>query len=651
MGKTERVRAETPGDEIAAIDPAVPIAPPGPPADPAVEEVYVFRASHAQRRLWLLDRLTPGNPFYNIPFALRLEGRLDVAALAASLRRVVERHESLRTTFGVVDGEPVQLISPRQPIALPVVDLTALGERRRGGVAAGLGRAEAVRPFDLARGPLARAALLRLADDENVVLFTLHHIVGDLWSLGVLVGEVGRLYAAALAGAPDPLPEPPIQYADYSEWQHGWLDGEELDRQLAYWLRRLGDGVPVLDLPTDRPRPRVQTFRGSSRSRRADGGLTRAARALARAEGTTLFTLCLTVFEALLHRYTGAVDFAVGTPVSGRGRVETEGLIGFFVNTLVMRAELAGELALRAHLARVHAAVLEAHGHQDLPFEMLVEELAPQRSLGQTPLFQVMVTLQNAPVSALVLPGLRVAEVEVERGTAKVDLALFVTEERDGLECELEYGSDLFDGVTVERMLGHFLGLLEAATLRPEAQLGDLALLSASERHQLAVEWNDRAAELPPASGLVEVFARRAAERGQAEAVVWGEARLTYAELAARAAALAAELAAAGVERGQPVGICAERSELLPVGILGILGAGGAYVPLDPEYPRERLAAMLADSGARAVVVQPHLEAALPAGAATLVPLDAGSRGGPPALAPPAGADPDDLAYNVYTSA
>ncbi|HYG65434.1 MAG TPA: amino acid adenylation domain-containing protein, partial [Thermoanaerobaculia bacterium] len=447
--------------------------------------------SFAQQRLWFIDQLEPGSPLYNVPMALRVEGALATEVLARCLGEIVRRHEALRTVFGTRDGSPVQVIQPAAPFTLAVVDLSALSAARREAAALALAREEADRPFDLARGPLLRALLLRLDSQDHLAAVTQHHIVSDGWSLGILVDEVAALYAAFAAGRPSPLTELRVQYADFAVWQSSWLRGETLEREISYWRRQLADLPPRLELPTDRPRPAAQSFRGTTRPARLPAGLTGKARDLGRREGATLFMVLLAGFQTLLARVSGQQDFAVGTPVAGRNRTEIEGLIGFFVNALVLRAGLRGEPTFRELLDRVRETTLAAQSHQDVPFERLIQELAPERNLAQTPLFQVVLALQNAAAESRRIEGLRVRQMSTTGTTAKFDLTLNLVEHAGGLGGTVEHSIDLFDATTIERLLRQYERLLAAAVETPDLQVRDLPLLPDAERHQVLVEWND----------------------------------------------------------------------------------------------------------------------------------------------------------------
>ncbi|HSF41611.1 MAG TPA: amino acid adenylation domain-containing protein, partial [Thermoanaerobaculia bacterium] len=605
--------------------------------------------SFAQERLWFLDQLQPGGSVYNIPLALRLRGDLSWSALAASLDEVVARHEVLRTTFAVADGRPVQGVHPELRLALPVADLSGLPEDARTPEADRLAREEAARPFDLARGPLARTTLLRLGREHHVALFTLHHIVSDGWSMGVLVQEVGALYAAFLRGERPALPELPIQYADFALWQRQHLAGGVLAGQIAFWKEHLAGAPPVLDLPSDRPRPPVQRFRGARVSTFLPSD-----RLPGLAEprpGTTPFMLLLAAFQTLLSRLSGQEDLVVGTPVAGRNRLETENLIGFFVNTLALRAGLGGDPRFADALARVREVTVAAYAHEDLPFEKLVEELQPERSLAHAPVFQVVLVLQNAPMESLELPGLTLEPLPVEPGTTKFDLTVSLHETPQGLLCFWEHDSDLFDESTIRRFQGSFAALLAAALADPAQRLSELPLLADAERQELLL-WNRARPTAPPALCLHELFALQAQARPTAVAVSFEDRELSYGELDERSGRLARRLRAAGVGPEVPVALCLERSPELVVALLAVLKAGGAYVPIDPAYPRDRQAYILADSGARVLLSERALAGGLSAVGVRTILLDEPGEDlpAPQAGGLPPGATPESLAYVIYTS-
>jgi amino acid adenylation domain-containing protein/non-ribosomal peptide synthase protein (TIGR01720 family) len=574
-------------------------------ADDFDDEIFIFPASYAQQRLWFLDQLEPGSPFYNIPAAVRLRGALDTPALQHSLDALIARHETLRTTFALVDGHPVQVIAPSGHAALPLHDLRDQASATQAVTVAQWARTEARTPFDLAQGPLLRATLLRLADDEHVLLLTLHHIITDGWSMGVLVRELATLYAhGGQAAVLEPLP---IQYADYAAWQHEWLErvdanGETpLQRQLAYWREHLAGVAPLLELPTDRPRPAVQSSCGASITRIFPLQLADAINALSRSEHTTLFMALLAAFQVVLARYSSQDDFCIGTPIANRTRAEVEGLIGFFVNTLALRADLSGNPSFRELLQRVRATALGAYAHQDVPFEALVEHVQPQRDLSYNPLFQVMFILQNAPMGELRMPGLTLELIDVHSDTATFDITLSMVERVDGLCASVEYNTDLFDAETIEQLLDHFQNLLAAVVADPDQPIERIPLLSADERRRLLHDWAGPTANYPLDRCVHQLFEMQALSAPDAVAVIDRQTTLTYGELNSRANQLACYLRARGAGPGALVGVCVERSAEMIVAVLAVLKSGSGYLPLDPSYPAERLAWMLED--ARPVVV------------------------------------------------
>jgi amino acid adenylation domain-containing protein len=617
-----------------------------------VERRGALPLSFAQQRLWFLDQLEPGSPFYNIPSAVRLHGPLDVGVLERSLNEVVRRHEVLRTSFKVVDGQPQQLIALTLNFALPLLDLRRLPAREMEAEVLRLATLEAQRPFDLASGPLMRGSILRLADQEYVLLLTMHHIVSDGWSMTLLLREVTILYEALSKGEPSPLAELPIQYVDFAHWQRCWLQGAELDAQLAYWKRQLDASPPLLELPTDRPRPAMQSYRGATHSFVMPASLAEALQALSQREGVTMFMTLLAAFQTLLYRYTGETDIVVGSPIANRRRAEIEELIGFFVNTLALRTSLSGGPTFTQLLKRVREVTLGAYEHQDLPFEKLVEELQPERDLSYSPLFQVMFDAQSPARTFLDLPGVTLSPLEIESGVAKFDLGLSMTETERGLRGTWEYNTDLFDAETIARMTGHLQTLLQAIAASPAQTLDALPLLSEDERHQLLSEWNETRAAASPEVCLQELFEGQAARTPGATALVFGDERLTYDELNRRANQLAHYLRRRGVGPEVLVGICVERSIEFAVGMLGILKAGGAYVPLDPAYPRERLAHMMEYTRASLLLTQEKLVQNLPQPSAQLICLDQEwdeiAREGSENLSGEAG--PDNLAVVIYTS-
>ena len=478
--------------------------------------------SFAQQRLWFLDQLEPDGCVYNVPKAVRLRGKLDVGALREALAAIVGRHEALRTTFVVRGAAPVQVVAERWAVELPVADLSAVPEAEREAELERVLRAEARRPFNLAADLMLRALLVRVGEREYVLLLTLHHIASDGWSMGILIRELAACYAAIVQGRPLTLPPLPIQYGDYAVWQRGWLQGAELEKQLGYWKGQLA-GAATLQLPTDRPRPPVQTYRGAHQSTVLSRDLTNGLHALSRRERVTLFTTLLGAFEALLHRYVGEDDVVVGTAIAGRRRVETEALIGFFENTLVLRTDLSGDPAFRELLGRVRETVVAAYDHRDLPFEKLVEDLRPERSLSWTPLVRVLFTLQEADAAPLHLPGLAVSLVEVDTGTARYDLAVSVTATPQEIDLTLEYNTDLHDAATIRRLLGHYEMLLRGIAADPEERLSRLPLLTQAERHQLLVTWNRTDAHYPRDRCIHELIETQAQQTPDAVAVLGQE--------------------------------------------------------------------------------------------------------------------------------
>lgn len=585
--------------------------------DSSKEEVFVFPASFAQQRLWFFDQLVPGTCLYNVPTVLRLTGTLNLAALEQSFNEIVRRHEALRTTFGMVEGQPVQLIAPHLKVSLPVIDLQQLPTAQREAEAQRLIAAQMQQPFNLSQGPLLRVMLLQLKAAEYVLILNLHHIVFDEWSIGLLIRELGLLYPALMEGKPSPLPELPIQYADFAQWQREWLQGEVLRTQLAYWQKQLKD-LLVLDLPERSPRPPRQSYRGASQLLELPLDLTQALNALSQQEGVTLFMTLLAAFGAFLSRYTGQEDIAVGSPIANRNRSELENLIGFFANSLVLRTNLSGNPTFRELLARVRQVMLAAYAHQDLPFEKLVEELQPIRDLSRNPLFQVVFALQNAPMEQLGLPGLTLSSLNLDTKTTRFDLELYIWECSDnfrslwgngwelsvGLRGVLVYSTDLFDPSAIARMLKHFQTLLAGAVSNPNTRLADLPLLSAAEQYQILVEWNQTQRTYPDRLCIHQVFEAQVEQSPQTSAVSFADKQFTYRELNAGSNQLAHYLQKLGVGPEVLVGICMERSSAMVAGLLGILKAGGAYVPLDPTYPPERLQFMLEDAQVSVLLTQ-----------------------------------------------
>jgi amino acid adenylation domain-containing protein len=561
--------------------------------------------SFAQQRLWFLDRLMPNHPFYNIPLALNLTGSIDSAALEQTFNEIVRRHEALRTNIVMDSGQPVQVIHPTLTIPLPVIDLQQLQPAEREIQARQLAIEATQQPFNLSTDALLRVKLLRLEQTRSILLLTLHHIVADGWSLGVLMNEIAALYSAFASNRPSPLPELTIQYADFAHWQRECLQGDVLDRQLGYWQQQL-DGISVLNLPTDRPRLAAQTYQGARYPLQLSKSLSLALLALGQQEGATLFITLLAAFQVLLYRYTQQSDIAIGSPIANRNRSEIEGLIGFFVNSLVLRTDLSGNPNFREVLNRVKDVALGAYAHQDLPFEKLVEELHPERNLNQNPLFQVVFALQNAPMTALELPNLTLSPLPFETETTRFDLELHLWEPNnqnglwadsaEGISGFVIYSTDLFDEATIARMLEHFEILLEGIVSNPEQQISNLPLLSESELDNVLVKWNDTQLDYPQDKLVHQLFENIAQQHPDAIALVAEDEQITYQELNIRSNKLAHYLTKSGVKAEVLVGLCVERSIDLVIGMLGILKAGGAYVPIDPTYPSARLNLIIQDA-------------------------------------------------------
>jgi amino acid adenylation domain-containing protein/FkbH-like protein len=609
--------------------------------------------SYAQERLWLLEQIEDLGSAYIMPAAVRLQGVLDVAALERSFAAVVERHEILRTRFVVVDDNPVQIIDPTGLFRLSVEDLSELAEDERAPASRQRVQLLAQQPFDLERGPLFRAHLLRLSAEEHTAVMVMHHIIWDGWSTGVLLQEVGVLYAAFSQGRASPLPALAVQYADYALWQRDWLQGEALEKQLSYWKQRLSGAPAVLDLPTDRPRPAVQSYRGDSFVVALPPELTAPLRELARSEGATLFMVLLAAFNVVLSRWSGQTDIVVGSPIAGRTHRELEGLIGFFVNTLALRTELGGDPSFRELLGRVKEMSLGAYAHQDVPFEKLVAELQPVRDLSRQAIFQVLFNSIQHEEKAPELSALKIERLPGGATTSLVDLEIYVEERAEGrLLLRTRYATDLFERATIERLTGHLRVLLEGCVANPDARLSELALLSEAERRRLVEEWNDTAAEYPKDKCLHELFAAQAAKTPDAVAMAHEGSELSYGELDRRSNQLAQYLRRLGVGPEAIVGLCLDRSPQMVVGLLGVLKAGGAYLPMDPEYPPERLAFMLKDTKAPVVLTQDALLGQLPAHDAQVVRIDAdwAEIGAERAVAPAAMAVSDNLAFVIYTS-
>src|SRR5688572_27659711 len=608
--------------------------------------------SYAQQRLWFLDQLTPDNTAYNIPVGFRVSGPLNLIALEQSLNETIQRHESLRTNFVNVDGQPVQVVAPMRKQALPVINLENLTEAERQSLVQRLAVEEAQRPFDLAKDALLRTTVFRLGEQEYVLSVVMHHVISDGWSMNVLSRDVPLVYGALGQGVPSELPELPIQYADYAYWQRQWLQGEVLEQELSYWRNQLDGSVPQLNLPTDRPRPSALSLKGNEIALELPEWLTAKLRKLSHAEGSTLFITLLASFQILLSRYSEQDDIVVGTPVAGRRWVETEDLIGFFVNTLVMRTRLSGDPTIREVLRRVREVTLEAQTHQDVPFEKLVEELQPERTLSHGPLFQTMFVFLNEGENLVALDNLSFSSIELNHGTEKNDLTLRIVEREKKLVGSVSYSTDLFDESTIRRMTAHWQRILEAIVADPEQLLRDVELLSTDERIQMLEEWNATRREFPENICLHEMFDMQVERTPEAVAVSFEGQRLSYAELNRRANQLAHYLQKAGVGPETPVALFLDRSIEMIVAVLGVIKAGGAYLPLETTQPKGRVQYVLEDAQARVILAQQRTTALLPEHRAQVICLDSDW--------PIVAAEPDDtpateitadnLAYVIYTS-
>ncbi|MBR8838437.1 MAG: amino acid adenylation domain-containing protein [Stigonema ocellatum SAG 48.90 = DSM 106950] len=622
---------------------------------PAIEPVARdtdLPLSWAQQRLWFLDQLEEQSASYNMPAVVQITGDLKVVALEQALEEIVQRHEVLRTNFQPMNGVPIQVIAPVATVNLLILDLQGLPEAQQSVQVQQLAAQEVQKPFNLAEGLLLRVSLLRLGEQSHVLLLVMHHIISDAWSLGILIQELSALYTGYLTGKYSGLAELTIQYADFAVWQRQWLSGQAYAAHLEYWQQHLAGAPPIIELPTDRPRPPHQTYHGSRRKFQIQSELHQKLKTLSHKSGTTLFMTLEAAFVTLLYRYSGQEDIVIGTPIANRNHPEIEPLIGFFVNTLVLRNDLSGNPSFVELLARVRQVALQAYAHQDVPFEQVVEALQPERNLSHSPLFQVMFDWQNAPVERRSLPGLALTPLSIEDAIAKFDLTLSMEESvAQGLVGAWEYNTDLFDEETIARMAVHFQTLLAAIVAHPEQSISELQLLSEPERHQLLVEWNDTQKDYPDKC-IHQLFEEQVQRTPDAVAVVFFEEQLTYDELNSRANKLAHHLQKMGVAPETLVGICMERSVEMIVGLLGILKAGGAYVPLDPAYPQERLDFMLSNSQVSILLTQEKLAAQMPGHSVHLIFLDQDweviSAESQENLS--SGVISENLAYVIYTS-
>ena len=608
-----------------------------------------FPVSFSQLREWILDRIEPGTAAYNIPGGSRATGPLSAPVLSAAIQEIVRRHESLRTVFAATELEPVQVVLPWLELPVPLVDLSALPGASREAEAARVSRATAAEPLDLARGPLLRIRLVRLSAQEHLIVFAMHHIIADGWSLGIFFREMAALYASLSEGRPAPLPALPVQYGDYAAWQRAWMQGEVMERHLSYWKRQLAGAPPLLRLPTDRPRPPVQTYQGARQPFELPAAETAGLRALARDQGASLFVALLAAFQALLLRWSGQDDLAVGTFSGSRRRAELDGLIGFFVNTLVLRGDLAGDPSFRGLVGRLREVALDAHAHGDVPFEQVIDALRLERSLSHTPLFQAMLILQNYPAPSVQPEKVTLAPLSIEDDRANFDLSLWLHEVGGGIAGRLEHNTGLFEPATMIRFGAQLRCLVRSALADPDRRISEIEVMEEAERRQLLCEWSGAGAAPGEAPPVHLAFERRAAEAPDAVALACEAGEWTYRQLDARAGEIAGRLR---VGPEEIVGICLERSFDLIASLLAVAKAGGAYLPLDPDYPAERLAAMLDDSGAAVLITREPLFGRLPRTPERAVLLD-GAGAGPAELAGAGvdpGVDPDQAVYVLYTS-
>ena len=643
------------------------------PAQRALLELRLLRKNHASRHviprqahrkpaplsynqqgLWLLNQLNQGETIYHTPTAARLTGTLDVPALQKALQTIVARHDALRAIFKIEEGTPVQLVSDA-PLDLPLIDLAHWSEPEREAEALRILHDECRRPFNLSQGPLIRVVLVRMREQEHILLVTMHHIVTDGWSIGILHRELSALYTAFIKGEPSPLSDLPIQYTDYALWQRERLDNQADESQLDYWKEQFATLPPVLELPSDHPRPTLQAYQAFRREQQTislSRQLTQDVKRLCQTENVTLFMTLLAAYQILLHRYTGAEDIVVGTAIAGRQLPELESLIGVFINTLAVRTPIAGDVTCRELLGRVKQVALKAFEHQDVPFERLVKELHHERTLAHNPLFQVMFLLQSEEILPLQMPGVTVEHFHVDNDLTDYDLTLDVVEQDDQIVCHFKSNADLFTSETITRMMSHFQTLLEGMVANPKEKISELPLVGEAECHKLLVEWNQTAREFPENVCLPQLFEQQVARTPNATAVIFEDQQLTYAELNARANKLAHYLRTLGAGPDSLVGISIERSLELAIGVLGILKAGAAYVPFDPTFPKDRVAFMFEDTNVPVLLTSRRLAGGLPAHGATIVCLDSDwkeiARESEENLG--AIATPDNLVYVIYTS-
>ena len=611
----------------------------------------VFPASFAQQRLWFLDQLDPGTAAYNLPRAFRILGPLNVENLTRAFQIVIERHAALRTVFDSVEGEGRQIVLSEVEVEIPVVDLSEYPSSKGEDEALRIAAEEGRKPFDLKEGPLIRPVLVRLEPEKHFLVLTMHHIIADGWSIALLFREVTTTYAAITKGESPELPELPLQYPEYAQWQREYMSGEVLSGEIEFWKRKLAGAQPLLELPLDRARPATATYNGATEQLDVPVATLTKLKALAQTESSTLFMVAMAAFQSLLWRYTNQESILIGTPIAGRNDVDLENMIGLFVNTLIFRGDFSGNLTFREVIRQVRSFALEAYAHQEVPFEKLVEELVPQRSLDTHPLFQVLFTFQNIPPQVFDIPGLTVHEMPFEAGIAKFDISVVMWEIGD-LHCQFEYNTDLFESSTIKRMLQHFERLLNAVVENPDLALANIPLMSPEERQQVVVEWNRTAADYPKDLTIPSAFERQVERTPDATALSFAGTKWTYRQLNDAANRLAQRLLENGTGASSLVGVFLERSAEMVMALLGVLKTGAAYVPLDPAYPIERLKFLVDDAGLASIVTRSSLQNLLPENVRNILNCDEDSNrpGQKPAVNPKRTGGSDQRAYVIYTS-
>ncbi len=615
-------------------------------------EVFIFPMSFAQERLWFLEQLRPGISAYNLPIPFRVKGALDDTVLEKALRKIVSRHEILRTTFDQIGDDLVQLVAPDFQFKLRKHDLKSVAETEREKKVNWLVHEEVRHGFNLQSGPLFRATLYTVSDEDHVLLFNMHHIVADGWSFSVILRELRECYESYSHGREPELKDLPVQYGDYAHWQNEFSSTTEFKSRLQLWTGKLADAPQHLDLPIAKPRPGNPSYDGAVDTLLLPDGLTTALKKLGQIQGSTLFLTTMAAFKTLLFIYTNESDVVLGSPVANRTKLEIEDLVGCFVNTAIFRTQLSGELTFTEVLSRVKEGALESYEYQDVPFEKIVHELQPERALDRNPLVQILFMCHKANIQPIVLPDISFNPFLVDRKGAQFDMTFYLLEREEGLRVGCEYRRDLFDQQDIQRLLEHYQTLLYDIVSDPDIPICELSLLSEAERHQILVEWNENAVDYPKGKAIHQLFEEQVLRIPEAVAFVFGEDRVTYSELNRRANQMAHYLRSKGVGNEVLVGICVERSLEMIVAILGILKAGGAYVPLDPGYPEDRISFMLQDSEAAVLLTTEKLIDVFREynGEVVLIDRDAEMIEQHPATDPNSSSGPDNLAYVIYTS-